>query len=34
MLSCPILVGGGSTPIGLMPVDTGIGYYYDFKTIN
>ena len=30
MLECPILIGGGSTPIGLMPVDTGIGYYYDF----
>ena len=30
MIKCPILIGGGSTPIGLMPVDTGIGYYYDF----
>ena len=23
--------GGGNLPIGLMPIDIGIGYYYDFK---
>lgn len=30
MIECPILVGGGGSSV-LMPVDTGIGYYYDFK---
>lgn len=30
MISCPILVGGGGNSFNLMPIETGIGYYYDF----